>query len=252
MEGTIDPALRAGPYIVREIAYTPGYRQEKHAHPLLGITLVLSGSIREWVGRREEYGQPLSVVVKPADVEHANEVGPNGARTIQIAVRPDAELPAGFEAWRWQHVSPSARAMLRLVRLARNGSDEGAVEESIADALGLLEPESRAESEPPDWLRRVREAVEDAPEEASVRELARAAGVHEATLSRAFRRHFGTTIRALRRRARLRRAAAAIDRDSAELSRIAHATGFADHAHLCRDFRRATGMTPSHFRSLVR
>jgi AraC-like DNA-binding protein/quercetin dioxygenase-like cupin family protein len=256
-EVRIGPTLAAGPFRVREIAYPAGYRQPRHSHPVMGMTLVLGGSIREVSGRRAEYGQPLSVVVKPAGVEHEDEVGPHGARTLQVEFAPAevAELVdvPGLVAWRWLHGGEPANAMLALLRLARIGGAAGAAaaEDEVLSALGTFGDATRAGGRPPSWLGRVREALDDRTR-STVRELARNAGVHEVSLSRAFRRYYGCTIGEYRRRVRLRVAAATIEGGSEGLSRIAHGSGFADHAHLCRDFRRATGMTPAEFRRIAR
>jgi AraC-like DNA-binding protein len=40
-------------------------------------------------------------------------------------------------------------------------------------------------------------------------------------------------------------------RAGTSLSEIAHDTGFSDQPHLCRAFRRETGVTPSEFRELA-
>lgn len=254
----IGPTLAAGPYRVREIAYPAGYRQAKHAHPEMGVTLVFGGSIREVSGRHEEHGQPLSVVVKPAGVEHEDEVGPQGARTLQVEFAPAevarlVDAQPGLVAWRWLHGGEPASAMLALLRLIRRGerADGAAAEDEVLSALGTFGEASQPSGRPPAWLGRVRGALDDRAG-STVRDLAREAGVHEVSLSRAFRRHYGCTISEYRRRIRLRRAAATIEAGSEELSRIAHGSGFADHAHLCRDFRRATGMTPGEFRHLAR
>lgn len=50
---------------------------------------------------------------------------------------------------------------------------------------------------------------------------------------------------------RLNRAAAMLrrpDHRDMAISAVAHACGFYDHAHFCRAFRAATGMTPSQWR----
>jgi AraC-like DNA-binding protein len=36
------------------------------------------------------------------------------------------------------------------------------------------------------------------------------------------------------------------------ISRIAYEAGYADHPHLCREFRTAAGMSPTAFRKLAR
>jgi AraC family transcriptional regulator len=254
----VAPHLDAGSVRLREIAYAPGLRQPRHTHDEASLTLVLGGDVRETVGAREEVGSALSVVFKPAGVEHANDVGRRGARTLQIVFPAGVPAELGLRprdaSWRWLHAGPPARPLLRLLALAR-GNDRNALAmgDVVLDALAALLPDPRAHSGgPPRWLERVREELHDEPLHArTARELAADAGAHPVTLSRAFRRHYGCTLTEYRRRARLRRAAGAIEGSRATLSRVAHDAGFADHPHLCREFRAATGLSPSRFRTLT-
>jgi AraC family transcriptional regulator len=254
---TIRQAISCGPFRAREIAYAPGLRQRQHSHPLTGVTLVLAGAIRESASSREEVGSALSVVVKPAGLEHADDVGPHGARTLQLAFDPSslgdlAEQAGDLDRWRWLHGRPVAAALLTLLRLLR-GSSSCLAEDAIVDALAAVPDDPPLTGEPPAWLRIAREALDDDLHRSPpVRDLARAAGTHPVSLSRAFRRHFGCTITEYRRRERLRRAASAIAGTRESLSRVAHSAGYADHPHLCREFRVAMGLSPSDFRDLSR
>ena len=248
-------ASTAGPFSIREIAYAPGLRQPRHAHDYMGITIVLGGTIRENVGPREAVGGALSVVVKPVGVEHANEVGRGGARTLQVAFDPAvvAQLgaTAGLGAWRWSHAGDAAAPLLALARGARHDVGRAELEQLVVDALASLTTPLPLR-EAPGWLRRVRESLDDGAEHGSVRALAAEAGVHEVTLSRAFRECFGCTISEYRRRARLAHAARTIAGTRDSLTRAAYEVGYADHAHMCREFRRGTGLTPSQYRDLAR
>ena len=232
-------------------------RQATHAHPYMGVSLVLAGGFRERVARAEEIGSALSVVVKPLGVEHADEVSTRGARTLQItfdpATIPGPQAEPVLQSWRWLHGGGGAMGaeMLEVLRVVRAGESAGHVEDQIMDALGAAALEAPVRGTPPLWLRRVRERLDDDPS-AGVAHLAGEVGVHAVSLSRAFRRHYGMSVSDLRRRARLRRAAAQLASDAERLSRVAHAAGYADHAHLCRDFRRLAGMAPSKFRELAR
>ncbi|HUF27466.1 MAG TPA: AraC family transcriptional regulator [Gemmatimonadaceae bacterium] len=255
-----NPFVAAGPFRLREVAYAPGLRQPVHCHAEMGLTLVVRGAIREVVRGREEIATALSVVVKPAGVEHSDEIGPAGAHTLQILFDPDmarallGDAP-GLDRWTWLHARGVSAGMLRLMGMLR-GKDPtaaGDLEDGILDALAAATDIVPARGEPPRWIARVREAVDDGLYDGvSVQSLARDAGIHAVSVSRAFRRHFGCTIGAYRRRERLRRAAAKVADAPLELARIAHASGYADHAHLCREFRAATGLTPSRFRALAR
>lgn len=221
------------------------------------MTVVLAGDIRESTRWGEELGSTFSVVVKPAGVTHADEIGPHGAHTLQIAF--DAATAEGLgarasvERWRWLHGGPGAAPLVQLARaLGRNETDDAELEDRVFEAVTSIANPAPAHADPPAWLGRVKEALDDAPNAGvTVRALARMAGVHPVSVSRSFRRHYGQTITEYRRRARLRRAAACIARSRVSLSRTAHEAGYADHAHLCREFRRAIGLTPSEFRAVL-
>jgi len=252
----VGPVVTAGPFTVAEIGYEPGYRQAPHQHEAASVTIVLRGMIRETAVSVEETGSALSVAVKPPGVRHADQVGPDGAHTLQVVFEP-SRVEAGDGAalprdWRWLHAHPAAAAMLAVLRRART-RDPCALEDEIFDALSALPDQAPTGREPPGWVRRAREALDDQlPAGPSVAELARALGAHPFSLSRAFRRHYGITISAYRRRQRLRRAADAVAGSDRGLSLIAHDAGYADHPQLSRDFRRTAGVSPSRYRGLVR
>lgn len=255
----IGPAHSVGPFQVRRIDYPPGLRQATHSHQGASITLLLSGHIRESTRAAEETGSALSVVAKPPGVEHADEIGPGGARTLQVAfdARHSPELDDGFQLtrWRWLHDGRAASPLLALARLLSSGAAiSSELEDRVLDVFPALDPDVwPARSTPPDWLTRVKEALDDELEAGiSVRELARRVSAHPVSVSRAFRRHYGMTVSEYRRRERVRRAAGRISASPLPLTDVAYGAGFADHPHLCREFRRITGLTPSEFRQLIR
>lgn len=242
---------------VREVAYRPGLHQAAHAHEHDGITLVLSGEIRETVGRRDEVATCLSVVIKPAGVVHADRVGPRGARVLQILLdhdRPLDRADRGLGPWQWIHAGAGTRTLLSLYRYVAGVPSVHGLEDRVLEILGgMASQHVPTRRDPPAWLRRTREALDDDSSEAqSVRDLASLVGVHPVSLTRAFRRHYGIPVTAYRRRERVRRAARTIEATDRDLTRIAHASGFSDHPHMCREVRETTGLTPGELRRLAR
>ena len=251
------PSVRAGPFTLRRIDYPAGLTQPTHDHADAGITILLAGAIRETVGSTVETGAALSMVVKPAGVQHAIEVGPRGARTVQVVLHSttaptlgDAQSAVG--QWSWQHGPRAAAPMLQLAGiLQQEAPSPTAVEDGTIEVLAALGTHATRSRSVPDWLLRVKEALDDEIEsDVAINELARRVGAHPVSVSRAFGRHFGETIGMYRRRERVLRAAARIGVSDEALGRIAHGGGYADHPHLCRDFRRVTGVTPSEFRRI--
>lgn len=254
-------ACVTGPFRIRRVDYPAGLEQPVHTHDTASVTVLLGGSIREATPHGEEVGSALSVVVKPPGVRHADRVGPGGARTLQVAfsgadLARFEECVASPRMWRWVHGGPGARSLLTLAqRLHRGESPEPELEDLVLEALANVDRSSPEGARGvPGWLLRTREAIDDDPfGECGVTDLARRAGVHPASLSRAFRRQFGATITDYRRRVRVRRAAALMTRAGAasSLSRVAHAAGYADHPHMCREFRELAGVSPSALRRLA-
>lgn len=243
---------------VRENHYS-GERFPWHAHPDTTVTIVLAGQLRERVGFREEIARSLSIVVKPASTEHANEFG-TAVHTLQIVLSGDrADSPEWnhrLNEWRWDHGGPAVPAFLRLLKVRReagNAFRSAAVEMAAADALAALStaPGRNQCGAAPCWLQRVKECLDDELRPESVRELARVAGVHPVYLARQFRRWYGHSITEHIGRQRVQRAAGSIANTDRALSSISYETGFADQSHMCRVFARETGMTPRSYRRLV-
>lgn len=250
----IGPVHHVGPYLVRDIDYPPGYRQPEHHHDAPSITIVLAGGIRETTRTADVFGGALSVVAKPAGVRHANQVGPRGARTVQVAWVPGGCGAPGPTRWRWSHDGSASAPLLRLASALRApGRPTSALEDLVTEAVAAAESAGRARGDVPGWLARVKQALDDQLEAGvTIGDLAAVAGTHPVSVSRSFRRHFGVTVTEYRRRERVRRAAGRIAASAQSLSAVGHGTGHADHAHLCREFRRLTGLTPSEFRRMTR
>ena len=81
-----------------------------------------------------------------------------------------------------------------------------------------------------------------------VAELAEVAGLSESWFAHRFKQQFGETPQRWQSRLRLEAARAMMADPALSLAEIAHATGFADQAHLSRLFRAAFGQPPSVWR----
>jgi AraC-like DNA-binding protein len=138
-------------------------------------------------------------------------------------------------------------------------SDHGAHERSLR---ALDARADRAARIMEDWLvRRVGEPGEEAlrangvadvlMNDASIRRLPQAAdrlGLSPRTLQRLTRRYVGVTPAAMIRRRRVQEAAERVRTEDADLTTIALDLGYADHAHLTRDFTVVLGITPRELR----
>ena len=89
-----------------------------------------------------------------------------------------------------------------------------------------------------------------APEPVSAATLEKITGTDRFTLTRHFRRAYGTSPDRYRTRRRLDLARAAIERGT-PLAQAAVETGFADQSHLTRQFKQAYGLTPARWARAV-
>lgn len=254
----LDPS--SGILRVSEVAYQPGEIQARHAHETASLTLLLSGDVEEKVGRQLERSQALSIVAKPAGVEHENWIGSTGLCVLQVELDPRADLLAShpdgpMAEWRWYHPSLASGPFLALLDAVRRDATGQSLGMAVTDVLGSLGPQSRSRREPhpPLWLRQVRDELDATfARPTPVEALATCAGVHPVYLARAFRRHFGMSITEHVRMRRISEASARLRRREPTIASVAQATGFSDQAHLARVFKKATGLTPSAFRAHFR
>jgi AraC family transcriptional regulator len=250
--------------------YAGGERQRRHAHDHSSVTLVLRGAVEERVGTAIESGTALSVVVKPAGIEHTDLFGPAGAVTLQVALSREYESlappPGGRpQRWRWIHADASSRAMLRICDALRNARklDHAPVggtrvasfpmhlDDLVLELLASLDGEEwTSPCVAPAWLQRVRDALEESS--SSIRSIAAREGVHPVALARLFRRCFGMQPTTWRRRARVRRAASLLADTADPLCEIALDADYCDQAHMTRELRAVLGATPAMIRRLGR
>ena len=240
--------------------YRPKTRHRPHQHDELHLSLVLSGCVAETVGRDTEWAQPLSVVAKDAGVRHGNDFGPDGARMARLTLESGTiaalvDDPVRADAWRWVRGASVARPYLNLVRRSQGGAGTFAADDpDMLDLLAGMTARRAAATRgsPPAWLTQVMEELRKQWHPGmSVCDVARRAGVHPVYLARCVRRWFGIGVAEELRRLRMQSAAAALATTGDTVCCIAHAHGFADEAHLCREFRCAAGTTPGRYRSLV-
>ena len=240
--------------------YSPGVHQPAHAHDDLQITIVLRGSLEERVGATVERATALSVVVKDPGVVHDDRFGTAGALTARLVLGRTAladlvEHPSRARGWRWLHGAVLVRPFLRIVRCGVDGHRAFAVDhDDILDILAAISarfavPTPRGE---PRWLADAVAGIRDGWRAGlTVRDVARAAGVHPVYFARCVRRWYRVGAADLLRQARLRQAARHIADADPTIATVAYASGFADESHLNREFSQVTGVPPARFRRLA-
>ena len=247
-----------GGYRISQTLHVSGTRLPRHDHEDPSINIVLRGGFLERIGSREFRGSPGTLIVKPAGAHHSDQYSPSPTVTILVH-RPLSSLHT---------LGPTARAFgeVRLLEGAKAGKlamalkevihgsptaaldAEIALDEVLLELAGRTAVDERAPRAAP-WLARIRDQlVAGATSQISLTTLARAEGVSLTAVSTAFKRAYGLTPRQFTRAVRVDRARQLLRDADVTLSSIAHATGFADQAHLTRSFKRETALTPGQYR----
>jgi len=238
--------------------YPGGLVQGRHGHGFGSVTVILSGAVEERVGSRSRVGGPLTVVRKEVGVEHACRWGDAGARTLSLQIDPAAFAHRTDRAtgvpWTFLEGGRTAEAVIRLFSAVTSDRASAPVEDLVMEILGGLDdPWAEHVGSPPAWVGRAVEAMRDAsPQRPATTELAADAGVHPVHFARVFRRHVGVAPTEFARRLRIK---VALDRLASErratIGHVAHAAGFADHSHLCRELKGFIAVTPTTYRRIT-
>jgi AraC family transcriptional regulator len=226
-------------------AYPEGYAQPMHAHDEGVVNIVLSGSVSESTHRTETRTGPLCLYIRPPGLMHANRYGSGTTRVLSIRFRGVLTSPGRPQ------IAHELRDLTRLgivIALLReihratptDPSPYFGVESLIAliSEVGTKDPVA---------------AIWRFPSGASitVKEMAARAGMHRVAFARSFRRLHGLSPSEYRRWSRVRAAAGRLGDASARLPLVALDAGFADQSHMCRDFQRVLGISPSRYQWLI-
>jgi AraC family transcriptional regulator len=245
----------AGGITLAEGRYAGHARTPAHAHRSPYFCLVLEGGFEEtWGSRRESCGAGTLVFHRAHEV-HADRFGPRGARCFNLELAPslaerledEGTLPRSRLT-----LGPGRAGAVAAALRTESGRSALEIEEAVLALLGELASwrvPATWRGRRPEWVDRSIERLRG-PASPSVAALAEEAGVHPVYFTRVFRAAVGATPSDVARRARLERAAGALLGSEDGVSAVAHAAGFADHSHLCREFRREFGVTPSRYRAL--
>ena len=217
-----------------------------HVHANDYVCLVLAGRFRESSDQGDFDWRPGDAVIHRGEERHRDSFGPTGARCLNLHL-PDgvAAEPGG------RRCDPPTRSLAEALaaEVALGGDAELGVEALCAELLDRLCGEGEDERDDAGWLGRVIEAIDSAPERAwRLEELASLAGRHPTHLARAFRGRTGLSLGAWRRRRRVTELCLRLRREETPLANLAADLGYADQAHMTREFRAVASAPPGAWR----
>ena len=242
----------AGMYL-KDKTILPGQGHGWMGHDCAVVTLVLHGRLDEGFAARRQSCSSWELHYKPAGAVHTTTTGPEGARMFLLGLGGDAPVdllrPIGDVPLELGGGIRAARALATFLDLASAPGggplDAGPVRRLLEDLADAWPTEPRQR---PSWISEVRERVLDATADSvGLGRLANDFGVHPVYLARVFRKHYGSSIGAVRRRARVERAVTRMTRGARRLSDLALELGYSDQSHFTREFKKLTGWSPGRF-----
>jgi AraC family transcriptional regulator len=242
---------------VHKVRYHGDGVMPRHAHRHANLTFVLGGAIEETTAAGTRCLHGCDAVIKPAGMMHSNQCGPRGLRSIVVEFGKDGTgLDGTGESSPTSYATLSgpdvARAAFRIASAVETADARAEVVETVIEILShaaeCRDPRPPANG-PAELARRLLHDGYAQP--LRVQDLAATVEVHPVYIARAFRRAFGTSITAYRRKLQVQDAARRLCGDE-PLAAVALRSGFSDQSHLCRVFAEAFKVSPGEFRRVIR
>jgi AraC family transcriptional regulator len=225
---------------------------QEHDHDVAHVVFLLNAGYVSAAVRAPEVTAGPAIIFNPVGTEHRDRFVHGEAAYLTVSLTPAfgeyfslPKRPAYLESF-----DAARRACLLHGTGLHTGSvgfgaADGAIITLLDCALGL---DGRAAPDS-SLVSRVKALLRDPEQPAStISELASTLNTHPVHLARVFRKSQGCSPSEFRASARATRAAELLRRTSRSISDIAYELGFADHAHLSRDFRRIWGVSPIAYR----
>jgi AraC family transcriptional regulator len=240
--------------------YMPLSAMAPHEHETACLNIVVGGDFTERIGKNARDYRRGHAAFCPPGLTHSQTFGKKGARQVIINTKPEwvdylKECKVALDDA--PHVGAQSFAYAGDRLLAElNRSDtfsrfccEGIVLETLA-AFGRGWYAQRSSKRPPSWVEHAEQFIRaNGLEEITIAAIASAVERHPIHLCREFRRYFGMSVAAYVRQIRIQEAARLLAASELGLSEIALECGFSSHSHLCCEFKRQLGLTPSQYRN---
>ncbi|HEX8875288.1 MAG TPA: AraC family transcriptional regulator [Phycisphaerales bacterium] len=250
--------LSCGGFVVSDSTHSPGTRLAPHRHPFACVHVALDGCYAEVVEGTPVRLSPGVALVKRPGVEHSNDFGNLGARTLRVEIhRAIGDIDRSLRRSRRAAMtldSPAIRALA--FRLRGRLADSRPSRELAAEGLclelvaALLEEASPSLLEGDDLPRRaLAELGRTFRSPRPLGAIAVALRVDASRLSRLVRRSTGRSLGEHLRELRVRWVAERLCDHRHTIGALSLAAGFADQSHCVRVFRRILGVTPSDYRA---
>jgi len=247
--------LRSGDFTVSAVTHANARVVPLHAHAHAFFSMLVTGRYREWFGGEHWDARPLAMVLRPAQAEHRDEIGPDGALFLCVDIAPSYWNALADVGTRLQRRAfddrPMSRVALRLFRelCEKRAGWRGVAESLVNEVVAEYVADSRrVQRREPRWLRSALERLHDDPGNESLSAVAADLDLHPVHVSRMFKRHLGVTVSQYLRELRLQRTARALLEGREPLAVLAETCGFSDQSHMTREFSQATGWSPAKLR----
>jgi AraC family transcriptional regulator len=240
-----------GPFRITETSYSANAALAMHQHETAYLSFLLAGAYVEVSGPRETACSSGTVIWHPPKDAHADRFHSTGGHLLNLEISETWLRDAAQELKPHGGTRTFCGGLpfslgLHLYRELQAKTDT--VEDLANEVLSFFFT-GPADREPPAWFKQALDlASETYDHPLSLTLIAREVGVHPVHLARSSRRFLGCTFGDHLAKVRLRRAFELLLFPKNSIANVAHSSGFADHAHLCRTFKKSTGLTPSTFR----
>lgn len=246
---------------LREGAYPAGFKLPMHSHEHASFYLVLHGTLTETYSHKSFDCKPSTMVFTPQDHAHSNHFHIS-ERTLILEMTPVAlkRLREHSVILRDPTVFRGGLLGSLMRRLYSEFRNSDVVSPLVLEGLSLeimseLSRNSMKGSvqKSPVWLKQARDLIHSRFSEClTLAGIAESVGVHPVHLASVFRKFYRCSVGEYVRRLRIESACEEIARSDTPLTQIALDAGFSDQSHFSKTFKHLMGMTPSHYRSILR
>jgi AraC family transcriptional regulator len=245
---------RTGPFRVIEKSFAAGMALPRHGHETAYVSFLLAGSYMEVSHQDERMCLPGTVIWHPRTEAHADRFHSCGGHLLDLEIEAGwlGDAAQEFKLVSQARMFQGGLPYLLGLRVYRELSADSREVGDLATELLCFFFTGPLDRQRPAWFKRALQICSEIhDQQLSLVRLALALGVHPVHVARSFRRFMGCTFGDYLAEIRIRKAFELLRNSKKPIVEVAHTSGFADHAHLCRALKKSTGLTPSAFRRAV-